>query len=363
MKDNNILKAAIYPYDENMYPYLKHSSMLEGIEIQLALSPAEWGDGDKTIAGCNIQTSLSESDYDKIDTLWLANSQNELSDIELLRVVKEIFKRDKKVILTRQLHQNTYEEIKRLATVYSGKLIEKLSDKTPYNAALENIPAKLEVPRAHVITVAGMGDRTDKFLVQLELKSYLEKKGYTVALVSSRGDSEFLKGVYPFPAFMDKNMLSEYKIFMYNRFLTELDAGLKPDIIINAVPGGILSTSKSHPEHFGLHAFEIFNAASPEFTVLCLYGNRVSGRYLSDLKQVMQYKFNTTADCFYISRSAPDINKMIKTGKLEYFDKSEAEINDIRKMLKIDTKGYEIMCIGDEFDKIGEKSVDKLKEL
>jgi hypothetical protein len=77
----------------------------------------------------------------------------------------------------------------------------------------------------------------------------------------------------------------------------------------------------------------------------------------------MQYKFNTTADCFYISRSAPDINKMIKTGKLEYFDKSEAEINDIRKMLKIDTKGQEIMCIGDEFDKIGEKSVDKLKEL
>lgn len=42
-----------------------------------------------------------------------------------------------------------------------------------------------------IICVAGVGEQTDKFLIQLYTKSYLEEKGYHIILVSSRNKRLF----------------------------------------------------------------------------------------------------------------------------------------------------------------------------
>ncbi|RCX12216.1 peptide maturation system protein (TIGR04066 family) [Anaerobacterium chartisolvens] len=324
MNGFNKTRVAVYPYDNEMYPYLKYKSMLENIDIRMLLSPAGWALGSKKACGYEIKTMLTADDYSELDALWITDSINKLQEEHLYEVIEEMLRNGKQIILSRKIHPETYYAILETCKRYSGALIDKSINVKDFTK--ENIPLSLQEIYTPIVCVAGIGERTDKFLVQLGVKHCFEKMGYDVAMVSSRTNSIFLNNVHAFPAFMEGDLPAEYKIVLFNHFIKEIEQLKEPEVIIVGIPEGIMPMSKLQVGYFGIHAFEIFNAITPDFLALCLYGNDISDLYLSEMKKIIQYRFQTNVDSFYLSNTMQDVFTVNRAMPIEYFARETENI-------------------------------------
>ncbi len=360
MNSKKILNVAVFPYDNEMYPYLQHNSMLKNINIQVLLSPNGWAMGKESICGYMVQTTLSEVDYRGIDAVWITDSLNKLQDGQLYEVIENMLKHNKQILLARAVQKTVYNKISELVKDYSGNMIDVM--KTSEISDIEISPMVLHDIYTPIICVAGVGEQTDKFLVQLSTKRYLEEKGYHVVLVSSRKNSVFLNNTYTFPGFMDTNIPSEQKIILYNHFIKKIEQKEKPEVIILGVPEGIMPISKFQVGYFGIHAFEILNAVNPDFLVMCLYGNNVTDKYVTEIKQIVKYKYMTDIECFYISGTAQDVFTVNRSIPIEYFSRKQSDIEDLRIKLESDTDKQEKIFTETSVGIMGQYIIDCLND-
>lgn len=178
-----------------------------------------------------------------------------------------------------------------------------------------------------IVFVAGMGEKCNKFEVQMFLNSYLRNLNYKICLVSSRTNAE-LFGIHSFPEFMLQHDLDETsKIINFNHYVKSLEESEKPDIIIVGVPGGIMPVSERHSEHFGIWAFEIFNAVQCDALVFCVHYNDYTDQYFNELQKLCQYRFHTNIDEFVISNYAYDGFSLETEGQIKYLSFTNEEID------------------------------------
>jgi peptide maturation system protein (TIGR04066 family) len=332
-----IIKAALFPYDDEMYPYIKCASMLDGIRIQFLVSPQNWCVEGENVCGLAIQSELSEEDYDKIDALWICDSLGEVNVDNLLLLTRKALLKGKQVILTRKTDDDTRGKIEEMAQTLEGTVTSCAS----YSDTLEinNDYEYLEHITTPVISVSGPGENTDKFLTQLLLKEYLERNKCKVSLISSRVNSCLLKGVYSFPHFMAyRDMSAERKIILYNRMVKKIEKETNPDFLIIGIPGSILPAVNINARNFELGPYTVFKAVTPICSIMCLYGNYVTFDYLDELRQTMRYKYGTDVDFYYRSSSTVDISFLMgnnsRTISLinENMDESAYILEDISKI-------------------------------
>jgi peptide maturation system protein (TIGR04066 family) len=118
-----------------------------------------------------------------------------------------------------------------------------------------------------VIFVLGTGERTNKFEIQLALRENMMKMGYKASQVGTREYCELL-GFHSFPRFMFGNGISEIsKIASFNRFIKSLERDECPDVIIIGVPRGIMPFNNRLPNGYGILAYEVSQAVTPDSTV------------------------------------------------------------------------------------------------
>jgi peptide maturation system protein (TIGR04066 family) len=342
-----ILSVALYPYDDEMYPYIRCSSMLDGIKIKFLISPKNWGVENVNVCGYCIKSELADDDFDKIDAVWICDSIGEVNDESLLFVSEKMLSNGKQIIMTRHTDFDVYEKISELAKKYSSTIIS--CDYYSDNLELNDNLVYLEHITKPIVSVSGPGENTDKFLTQLLLKEYLEKNEYKVALVSSRINSCLLKGVYSFPNFMGNNdMSAERKIIRYNHMVKKIERDTNPDIIIVGIPGSVLPSAKINARNFELGPYSVFKAVKPLYSIMCLYGNHVSYDYLDELRQTMKYKYGTDVDFYYRSSLAVDINMFLG--------------NNSKTIESIYANMDETAYIYDDIARIGEIIVQKSKK-
>lgn len=358
--DNGLLKVAIYPYDYEMQPYLQYSSMLKNVKLEIVLTPNGWALENGQLYGYKVQTVLSDDDYQSLDAIWITDSVNNLGDKQIYEIVEEFLEHNKQILLSRHIQKETYDNLVQLVNKHSGKLVDLLESEQ--NIDFSTIPEKLYDIYTPVINVAGIGERTDKFLVQLAVKDYLERQGYHVILVSSRDNSVCLDNVYALPAFMNDIILPEHKIILYNHFVKKIEEEEKPEVIITGIPGEIMPISKVQPGHFGIHAFQILNAVNPDFLIMCLYGNELSGKYVKELKQIMKYKFVANIDCFYLGNYAQDVFTVNRSRPIEYFRINTKDKEQLRDDLKKEIEHEEKIYIDTEIEMLGQYIIDCLHE-
>lgn len=351
----------VFPYDNEMYPYLEHNVMMKNFSIQILLSPNGWAMEKESICGYIVQTTLLETDYQKIDAVLITESSNKIQDEQIYEVIENMLKHNKQILLARSFQEVAYNKILQLVKDHSGNMIDVMKA----NAISDIDIGSLSIHDIYtpIICVAGVGEQTDKLLVQLSIKRYLEEKGYHIVLISSRSNSVFINNTYPFPSFMDSNIPSEQKIILYNHFVKKIEQEEKPEVIIMGIPEGIMPISKFQVGHFGIHAFELLNAVNPDFLVMCLYGNNVTDKYVTEIKQIVKYKYMTDIECFYISGTAQDIFTVNRSIPIEYFSRKQADIENLKTKLESDTnqrifteKSVEIMgqyivdCLNDNIE-------------
>ena len=352
--DNSLLRIAIYPYDYEMQPYLRYSSMLKSVKPVILLTPNGWASENEQLYGYKVQTVLSNDDFQSLDAIWITDSVNNVQDKQIYEIVEEFLKHNKQILLSRHIQKETYDDLVQLVNKYSGKLVNLLQNEQYIN--FNTIPAKLYDIYTPIIDIAGIGEKTDKFFLQLAVKDYLERRGYRTTLVSSRDNSMYLDNVYSLPAFMNGGIPPEYKIILYNHFVKKIEEEEKPEVIIIGIPGEIMPISKVQPGHFGIHAF------NPDFLIMSLYGNEISGKYIKELKQIMKYNFVANIDCFYLSNYAQDVFTVNRFRPIEYFLINEKDKKQLRDNLKNEVEYEEKIYIDTEIEMLGQYIIDCLNE-
>jgi peptide maturation system protein (TIGR04066 family) len=247
--------------------------------------------------------------------------------------------KEKQLIITRKISHKLYAGILEISKKYSGTVIS-------YDRHFDSLNQNdkfgfLDHIMTPIISVSGPGEHTDKFLTQLLIKEYLEKNNKKVALISSRNNSNLLKGVYSFPDFMSEDISTERKIILYNRFVKRIERQYCPDYIIVGIQGSILPSLNINVWNFELYPYAVFKAIKPFYSIMCLYGNHVSTEYLHELRQIMKYKFDTDVDFFYRSSTTPDLDMVLGNGSKTIesiyanFDETAYIYDDISKICDI----------------------------
>lgn len=304
MKDK--YNTMIYPFDIESMPLIRHNNMIERYRFKYLVAPNGWGltgkDASCTDEGPKIGIKV-DNDFDKVlekcDTVFFNKSSEELD------FYKSIYP---KMIRSAENAKNILCNIK-----LDSKVIKELTSKCNKNGkkfrylcnelidfkypSIEHIHS-FDTP---IIFVIGAFERTNKFEIQLSLREKFIEMGYKVAQVGTRNNCE-LVGFHSFPEFMmNKSFDETQKIVMFNHYIKKIEKEEQPDVIIIGIPGGTIPITDIHINRFGILAYEIYNAVSPDAVVLSiLYDNNLSKDKIEQIAKIHEDRFGYNIDCINI---------------------------------------------------------------
>jgi peptide maturation system protein (TIGR04066 family) len=315
-------KTLVYPYDIEFSPILRHSEILTDYNITSIVSPAGWGMSGRDAAiadgGNRLNINIS-SDFDAslalCDTVIFSASEREL-DFEryILPKAARAAEQGKDIVCLREFDKEVKKILVELCNKYGVDL--KLHSDWGNKCTFEKAEAlKLNKINTPVIFVAGIYERTQKFEIQLSLRELFSSLGYKVSQVGSRNYCELL-GFHSFPDFMYNNAAAEKKkILSFNHYLKEIENKENPDVLIIGIPGGVMRLNDNFTGEFGITAYEVAQAVTPDAAVLSTFYEVFPPEYFEKIGLSMKYKLGFDVSCFNLSNAkfdwdvAKDIDK------------------------------------------------------
>lgn len=364
--------AAVFPYDMEFEPVLRHSALTDMVSVEYLLAP-EGCIAQKQVGGADgiytVKEQLTAGEMEQVELLWLTDSFYQVSEEAVLQKVKEFAGGGKDILLGRSVEDGLCQQISSICQSAGVGLLAPSSFMKEYHSVGEeimkeweeygeSIPLSVRQIRTPVIVVLGDGELCDKFEIQLMLRERMMQMGYQVCSISSRTGCE-ASGVYSHPAFMNEKRLSETeKIVYYNNYIKKLEKLEHPDVFILGIPGGMLPLSKKKYGDFGVRAYEIFQAVTPDFLVLSLHMGEYNRKYLEEMKRLFQYRFSTDIDCFFISSCGIDSFSFHQDTPLKYLDFPEEKVREAIGRVE----GISDIYSRQDAGHIAERVVEKLTE-
>lgn len=107
--------------------------------------------------------------------------------------------------------------------------------------------------------------------------------------------------------FLDPSVDEESKIYGMNAWMRRLEDERKPDVILIQCPGAMMRYNDEFPNGFGLKAFLLCQAFSPDCVVTAVPCDRVESLFYRELERDFSYRFGRAAGAFVMS------NRMLDT--------------------------------------------------
>lgn len=315
------MKVMVFPYDFEFLPILKNRHLLTDITIKCLVSPNGFGltgkdgyffeDGEKS--GFTVHSNMTEEDFSKIDAVWLTESIKKLHKEEIADYIKTISQYRKDVIFTSIVDKTFEKEIKDLCDFYKLKIVTTQDYMSAYDMLdIESVSDSLrwhkcETPVIYVLGVSGM---TQKFDLQLYLRSQFISRGYKVSQIGSKSLCETM-GFYSVPAFIFSSKYTETeKVLKLNAFIKEIEERENPDVIIMGIPDGIMPLTQKHHFNFGIPAYEMCCAVNPDFSILSLFDGMYNDEFFEEMTKLCKYRLNIDLDIFITSHYTPISNSI-----------------------------------------------------
>jgi peptide maturation system protein (TIGR04066 family) len=315
------MNVMVFPYDFEFLPVLKNRHLLTDITIKSLVSPSGFGltgkdgyffDDDKK-SGLTIISQMSKEQFGGIDAVWLTEAIKKLHPEEIREYIKNISQYVKTVIFTFAEDKAFEKGIIGLCELYGIKTITTQDYLLTYNMLdIESITDSLKWRKCEtpVITVFGISGMTQKFELQLYLRSQFLNRGYKVSQIGSKSLCETM-GFYSIPAFIFSSKYTEIeKVLKLNAFIKEIEERENPDVIIIGIPDGIMPLTQKHHFNFGIPAYEICCAVNPDFTILSLFDGMYNDEFFEEMTRLFKYRFNIDLDVFITSHYTPISNSI-----------------------------------------------------
>lgn len=316
-----VKKAIIIMYNVDVSEIMRYKEMICDYEIVQAVSPNGWGtvgkDAGFVDGGMNIGCDIKEEiDYGiEFDTVFLLTSVTEKLIHQVYNTyLKKAVQEKKQIICT--------QKVKDILLQLCKDDIVSIDENVDYKVRRMG---KIDTP---IIVVAGTHEYTQKFKIQLELKRYLNSKGYKVSLVGSKDFTKLFAG-HQFPTFMFQNMSERDKILAFQGYIRDIDKKEEPDVIIIGIPGGMMPYNEKFPGYFGITLYEVMLSIQPDAFILSCLFEQYDKEYFQEIKNVVKYRFGVEVDCFNISPFQVDINESDQNDSLQYFKLSQNVVSSM----------------------------------
>lgn len=295
----------VYPFDNNFQAVLRHSGLLCEYNISGLVSPNGWGllEKDAGEAGKADEIGIKVSgnfikELEECDTVLFVDSQLKL-DINKLVYPKmlEAIKRRKNIICALDMDSQTREELAGMAST-SGVGCEFLIGTVIWQSPVKNEIYNINTP---VVFVVGIAERTNKFELQLALREHFLDEGYRVSQIGTKRYCELL-GFHSMPEFMyDPGFPESDRITLFNHYVKSMEKTEKPDVIIIGLSGGTMKFNNQFTNHFGISAYEISQAVTPDAAVCSVLYEEYKPLFFESVIKSLRYKLGFEVDCFNIS--------------------------------------------------------------
>ena len=303
-------KVLIYPYDSGFTPILRHRQFLEGYDIVSLVSPGGWaltgrdaGDADKSgQIGINVTGDFEEA-LELCDIVIIVDSEKQLDFQKyIMPKVFTAVEHEKDIIVTTQLRDEDYKTIsqkcKDAGVDYKYFNYPEEHRKFPGITAENEFLHNINTP---VVFVLGIGERTNKFEIQLSLRKKFLSEGYKVSQIGTRGYCELL-GFLSFPEFMFDGTLPETnKIVFFNHLIKQIENEEHPDVFIIGIPGGIMPFNNRLTNRFGILAYEVSQALEADCAIFSCHYAEYKNEYFKGLSDLVKYKLGFEVSCYNIS--------------------------------------------------------------
>ena len=194
-------------------------------------------------------------------------------------------------------------------------------DLLPYNQKIRidsvGVPSERNKFATPIIAVSGISPMTQKFDVQLYFRDRFSKDGYKVSQIGTK-EISYLFGFHAWESALYDNSYSEIeKIGRINQYIKDIESYEKPDVFIIGIPDALIPYTHKHTFRYGIPAYEIFSAMTPDFMVMTLLNGEYTDEFYDEMQNMCKYRYNSDIDCFYNSHFVP-ISLSINAEKLVY---------------------------------------------
>lgn len=292
-------KIMIYPFGKETIPIMRNIDLINNVEVLLVNDSnyTTYSKGNLELSE-NLNIHNLSDDFNKClnesDIIYLPLEKNYFSIERYIETIEKLIKTEKRILLSRDLYKELinigYEFADRVTTYDCRKMEMKVKIREIFQI---NVP---------VIMVLGDGLNCSKFDVQLSLRRFFKRKGYSVSQLGTKEYSNFF-GFDPLPSFIFEEGKLEDKIIALNHLIYSKIINEQPDLMIIGVPGGVLPISEEHPEDFGKFAYMITNAVKPDIAIRSLYSNEYSDAFFENDIQMCKYKLDSIVEYYNISNT------------------------------------------------------------
>lgn len=363
----NKRKTLLYPYSAQFSSVLRHKELLPNHYISAVVSPVGWGitgkDAGVADSGYEIGMIVNkdfEESLNLCDAVIFCESVYDLDfDTILFPQILRAIQCKKDIVITIPIDKEKRNLISHHANLngISVSFYGNDDSEIEYTIPESNYIYNIDTP---VVFVLGMGDRTNKFDIQLSLRENIQKMGYKISQIGSKRYCELL-GFHSFPSFMYSTKLTETnKIIMFNYFIKNIEKIENPDLIIIGIPGGILPMNEKITDNFGIFPYEVSQAVVPDLTVFSCYQSDYTEEFFRELKNLVKYRFNNNIECFNISNAVIDSADVMYGGVKTYFNVFSEYVDDKNKLYN--SYGQKVFNILNQADnkKMSEHIIDLL---
>lgn len=293
-------KLLIFPYSFEIVPVLNHL-YLENYDI---IGGITFGNKDN-----NYNFNKRKIDIHQInkfnqlleccDTVLICDSLSNVDyDAFLFPKITESIRHKKNILSIMDIDYKRNDIISELCKKYCVNYQSLINQEEKSYLILKENLYRIDTP---VVFVMGMCERTCKFEIQLNIREEIKRLGYKVSQVGSRKYCELME-FHSFPNFMfDKAISETTKIISFNRFIKEIEIEESPDLIIIGIPGGTMKLNNEYTHNFGIFAYEVSQALTPDFVLVSSLYENFKPEYFQKISTAFKYKFGYEVDCFNLS--------------------------------------------------------------
>ena len=327
-------KMLVYPGSSETEVFIRYKSLLNGIERVVLAGPKGWTSPEHW----NLSPPLLsfEEALPQCDSVLFLETEPKIQETSYESKMREALQAKKTVYLG-----GSPEFLSR--TSIPQNMVTRIGHEIfDYQPAIKEVAPVFEIP-VPIIYVLGFGPNTGKFDVQLELRAFFLKNGYSVSQIGSNIISTFF-GFPSLPSIFEDSRLSiRQRMVSFNRYVYKKYTEEKPDLMIIGIPGGIFPLNSVIFEEMGEKAFLACQAVRPDLAVLCSYAHPLNQDYINEMIQICKYRLNS--DLRYFAVSATGISILPDTQESEYvFYSSEIVEKEFLAQKQYDAVGvYNIM--------------------
>ncbi|WP_068502417.1 TIGR04066 family peptide maturation system protein [Paenibacillus kribbensis] len=310
-------RVVVFPYNGESLPLLRYRHMLVEFDVVGVVSPPGLGvlnkESDYGEEFQNIETSSNLSSlYCDYDVVLIANPDVSFDMSELiLAEILPVLEAKKTIVSLYPFNPEAYCKLQDMCLAQGSSLINVVDiikrKQEHLSELIDTEDERLTTIQTPVLMVAGVYEHTNKFDIQLCLRNHFMQRGYKISQIGTRTGCE-LFGFHSFPRIMFDSFPEWQKVLLFNRLCKGIEMTEKPDLILLGIPGGIMPYNNELTNKFGVLAFEIANAVTPDAAILSLLYEDINELYLENIYTSVKYKLGFEVDCFNFSNQKLDLN-------------------------------------------------------